>query len=862
MRLRTLLRFGVAGAVAVLLALPTGASGRTEISQIICSDPGTYGSDPAPSGGSTTDVQPAPTAYRLTAYLPPGYGECGSYDWGVDPAYTGEYYTDEASAAASEPPPPAPVTPALPTWRNLYDWPAGHGYVGWRAASVAQTGQYGQQGGLGGQYGLWLWPAGGSAYSYSQGQYAEWFFPAPGTTRLASATIQFTYRNKLLSHHCIDVGFRSGSTIIAHNEHCKPVKPPDSQRGVTLTIVDPSANPTSKELYVRIRVDCGGASTCSKHIPQHDPLVNGAFVRVTNVDMTLVDDDLPVVTPSGPFWNLGDNYSNGRIVYPLRIDASDAGSGIVRNWLERLGSGTLSSGDAPCDPTHNTPALDNRICPPSYALDTLVDSNPFPEGTNRFVAKSSDVAANVGASDIWIVYIDRTPPPSPTDLSLKGFDADLGIATVQWSKTTDPPLPDGVPGSGLQQYQARYAVNGGAFTGWFEPDEDGIDVGGLAVGDTLSVEVRALDRVGNTSAASAATFTMPSVSTPSGPVLTGKVVNGNGAGVSSASVSIAIARDGATSTIGNATTSDDGSFSIPITPGSAREVADEALANAGWVNFDVVATDGSLSFDGGVPRKISVGTWSDGNGSPDPMTIVLSDGAAGVSSVSAPARRLAGGGAPIYCSTDRDAIAQYDKRRVIIGELHTGLDQRAHFDYGQKADTDIDVAISVDGTVWKKAGFKAHVGTSMGTTDEATEKQNVGQEFGHKLASYFRVVKYKVHRSCFFGYGNKTWYELRATRWQGGLDIDEDVSRFDHQCLTTYSKYALPQPPDSEFGTITTRAFEYSAGLEIFGISLGTRSGYSRWVDLHWHFGKKFNRYWLCGDTDFPRFAKRIFAGG
>ena len=120
------------------------------------------------------------------------------------------------------------------------------------------------QSALGGNYGLWLWPVGGSSYSYSQGQYAEWMYTAPGTTRITNATLQFTYKNKLLAQHSIDVGFRdTNGVVVTHNEHCTPVQPPDSQRDVTISLVDPAANPTSTTLYFRIRVDCGGATTCS-----------------------------------------------------------------------------------------------------------------------------------------------------------------------------------------------------------------------------------------------------------------------------------------------------------------------------------------------------------------------------------------------------------------------------------------------------------------------------------------------------------------------------------------------------------------------------------------------------------------------
>jgi len=201
------------------------------------------------------------------------YDSGGCYDWQVSPTYQGYYYSDETAADAAEPPPPSPVTPSIPTWRNLYDWPNGHGYVGWHTASSSQAGAYGLQANPGGNYGLWLWPVGGSAYRYSEGQYAEWTYTAPGTTRLSSATLTLSYKNKLLSHHCIDIGFLNASgAIVTQDEHCTPVRPPDSQRLTTISLVDPASNPTSKVLYVRIRVDCGGASTCSKNIPQLDPL--------------------------------------------------------------------------------------------------------------------------------------------------------------------------------------------------------------------------------------------------------------------------------------------------------------------------------------------------------------------------------------------------------------------------------------------------------------------------------------------------------------------------------------------------------------------------------------------------------------
>ena len=125
MNVRMLL--GAAASAVVVLGLPLNAAGRPVSGTAMCADPGTYATD---SGTSSSDVVAPSSTYRRLSMPGPIYGGCGSYDWEVSPSYTGDYYTDTTSANAAEPAPPAPVAPALPTWRNLYDWPAGHGYAG------------------------------------------------------------------------------------------------------------------------------------------------------------------------------------------------------------------------------------------------------------------------------------------------------------------------------------------------------------------------------------------------------------------------------------------------------------------------------------------------------------------------------------------------------------------------------------------------------------------------------------------------------------------------------------------------------------------------------------------------------------
>src|SRR5439155_3947696 len=440
---------------------------------------------------------------------PPTYSGCGSYDWQVSPSYSGDYYSDNTSADAAEPPPPSPVTPSLPTWRNLYNWPNGHGYAGWHTASSSQSGAYGMQSALGGNYGLWLWPVGGSSYSYSQGQYAEWTYTAPGTTRITNATLQFTYKNKLLAHHCIDVGFRdTNGVVVTHNEHCTPVQPPDSQRDVTISLVDPAANPTSTTLYFRIRVDCGGATTCSKNIPQLSPLSTGGYARATKVDMTLVDDDNPEAWASGSFYDLAGDYTNGSSRFDLTFGANDAGSGVQRVWVERIGAGVIASSNAPCDPTHHTDALDNRICPDQYSAGITIDTSTMPEGRNQYFVAASDLAGNTDAQDPWSVSIDRTAPDAALAAATEWYDAQNGDRAVNWDIGTDPPLADGNSGSGVAQSRYRYSLNGGAFSDWETDPGAELVIPNARVGDRVTVEVRNLDGVDNATAATATTLTL------------------------------------------------------------------------------------------------------------------------------------------------------------------------------------------------------------------------------------------------------------------------------------------------------------------------------------------------------------------
>lgn len=402
----------------------------------------------------------------------------------------------------------AGVVAGLPTWRNLYDWPSGHGSVGWAQASTAPDGAYTFARGLSAGPGLWVWPTGGRTY---QPGAAEWRYRAPGTTRVLKATVQLAYPPRLLSHHCIGVVLRdaAGGERSA-TRFCKPPQPPKGNPAVlTLTLADPvAAAPTTKDVAVRLELPCDkpNPSACAKNVPSADPVKDGLQIR--SVDMTLVDDDAPVPAPAGEWYDLRDRYVNGQRTHALTLAASDAGAGVRRVAAEEIGKGEIASASAPCDPTHRTAALDARICPASFSAPATVDARGLSEGKHLYRLTAQDLAGTTGASPQWAVYVDRTAPRFPAAFQVRaGVHADPAQpgASVDWDPADDPLLADGSPGSGVGSYTYRYRLDGGA---WSAPVDTGafvVDVPSAREGDTLELQVWARDLVGNVSAAVSAT---------------------------------------------------------------------------------------------------------------------------------------------------------------------------------------------------------------------------------------------------------------------------------------------------------------------------------------------------------------------
>jgi hypothetical protein len=77
-------------------------------------------------------------------------------------------------------------------------------------------------------------------------------------------------------------------------------------------------------------------------------------------------------------------------------------------------------------------------------------------------------------------------------------------------------LADGTPGSGISRAERRYQIGSSAWSPWAAADATGeFDLSGVAQDQTVSVEVRTYDAVGNVSSSGTATLTIRDTAPPS-----------------------------------------------------------------------------------------------------------------------------------------------------------------------------------------------------------------------------------------------------------------------------------------------------------------------------------------------------------
>ena len=240
-----------------------------------------------------------------------------------------------------------------------------------------------------------------------------------------------------------------------------------------------------------------------------------------NFQVYTSDSHPPVVTQ--PFGygdepsNTDGGYANGVGTYDLDVAVDDPGSGVRRVWLERVGVGTVDDRTTSCSTLPGNVGFVS-VCPPRYESTIPIDTSQLPEGGTTFRLNASDGAGNSDTYPTFDLLIDRTAPPGPEISVLEAFDeADLGEAVVGWEFTDDDPdLPTGQPGAGIAAVSYRYHVNSGSWSEWRSTadTDEGLTatIHRVADGDTIHLESRTVDGVGNMSATISSSLVVAQVS--------------------------------------------------------------------------------------------------------------------------------------------------------------------------------------------------------------------------------------------------------------------------------------------------------------------------------------------------------------
>jgi hypothetical protein len=296
--------------------------------------------------------------------------------------------------------------------------------------------------------------------------------------------------------------------------------------------------------------------------------------------------------------------------------------------------------------------------------------------------------------------------------------------------------------------------------------------------------------------------------------------------------------------VGAAQSDDAGRYEVQIQP--SERIVEQVGDQGGWVDLVVYASPA-----GDVEKPIAQGT----------VSVPLTDNAAGAKAKrDAPVRKRVNmtpvdprqrQSASAGCGPPHSSKLAKEVKKTTIGELNNAYgDTNASFDYSRGGSSEIAVATSTSaGGPYVSAGF-THTVSNTGSAGVGLSRN---ERYGKKLLSQFEYGKYV---SAYCGSARYYW---RADEWHGGLDQEGQGDTLD-KCEKRPP--AAEQMPGSRFVRDRNKAESYSNAVQVGGLSLSARSGFSETVTTRFSFGKQRKRYWVCGNrNDAPTSAGRIFTG-
>jgi hypothetical protein len=214
------------------------------------------------------------------------------------------------------------------------------------------------------------------------------------------------------------------------------------------------------------------------------------------------DHNWPVLTISGSLWD----HRDGTLPpgsHALNVRAEDAGSGpaYVKITIDGIQVAatpaySCSDPDAPCDVSYTF----NTAEWPAEVHEVVIETNDHGHGLEAEI-EAFTIDTRQAA--------DSTGPAFEDGLNAQALiQPDSGQAQVDWSAAGDPALADGSESDGIQYYRYRYRRNAGSWTSWATTEFPEFAASGWLVGDTVNLEVAAVDAAGNEGPVAAATLSV------------------------------------------------------------------------------------------------------------------------------------------------------------------------------------------------------------------------------------------------------------------------------------------------------------------------------------------------------------------
>ena len=357
----------------------------------------------------------------------------------------------------------------------------------------------------------------------------------------------------------------------------------------------------------------------------------------------------------------------------------------------------------------------------------------------------------------------------------------------------------------------------------------------------------------------------PSVDTAPPVLVRGVVVESGGTPIAGASVDVfpfGEPTPGQIPRLGHGVTDDQGAFVLRV-PLSAPGIADAARKNGGWADFELLVGAGARSYPRVFSRGLAADGWvvdeEDRSANDEPLRIQLDStsaiaaGGPGVRTFKT-AVATPSSGCPGYQVTLLGTEVQPTK----VGQMHIYNDSFMSFAYGERAHSSIDVLISRNGGPFTLYGLVNRGSGESSSVGTSRDFRGQNASFGKWFRTNFEYRKIRTRFDC----QNTHWVEdaISAKRWIGGFDLIGDLTHLNGRCGNNFRRFK--QGYGKGWVAHEGRKLrKYGYAAAVFGVGVGAQSYGERWIKWKYNFGTKYDKHWLCGDTDYPIRARTVYAG-